>query len=52
MIIGCIRIGLAQHTHTEFYKTEMENILSNSFLVTLVGVLDYIPDTVMHMINL
>jgi hypothetical protein len=30
--MGCILIGLAQHTHAELYKTDMENILSNSFL--------------------
>jgi hypothetical protein len=30
--MGCIRIGLAQHTHAELYKTDMENISSNSFL--------------------
>ena len=35
MIIGCIRIGLAQHTHAELYKADVENILSNCFLSAL-----------------
>jgi len=34
-MIGCIRIGLAQYTHAELYKTDMENISSNSFLSAL-----------------
>jgi hypothetical protein len=32
MIIGRIRTGLAQHTHAELYKTDKENISSNTFL--------------------
>jgi hypothetical protein len=35
MIIGCIRTGLAQQTHAELYKTDIENILSNIFLSAL-----------------
>jgi len=30
--MGCIRTGLAQHTHAELYKTDKENISSNTFL--------------------
>jgi hypothetical protein len=30
--MGCIRTGLAQHTHAELYKTDNENISSNTFL--------------------
>jgi hypothetical protein len=33
--MGCIRMGLAQHMHAKLYKTDMENILSNSFLSAL-----------------
>ena len=32
MIIGCIRTGLAEHTHAELYKTDKENMSSNTFL--------------------
>ena len=32
MIIGRILIGLAQYTHAELYKTDIENISSNNFL--------------------
>ena len=35
IIIGCIRTGLAQHTHAELYKTDLENISSNNFLSAL-----------------
>ena len=30
-------MGLAQHTHAELYKTDLENILSNIFLSALGG---------------
>jgi hypothetical protein len=35
MIIGCIRTGLAEHTHAELYKIDLENISSNNFLSAL-----------------
>ena len=34
-MIGCILTGLAQHTHAELYKADVENISSNSFLSSL-----------------